>query len=132
MLNITIRTIPHSNHRYPTCGDWQFDPKDPSNRVLTISVSDMDNTLAEFLVAIHELIEAMLCRQDGVTEARVDEFDMNWNKAHIYPEPGDDPEAPYHRQHVLAGTIERLLAQLLGIEWEHYEDLLCRLDMEEA
>ena len=39
-------------------------------------------------------------------------------------EPGDDPRAPYHREHEFAGCVERLLAHELGIDWNDYEDAL--------
>ena len=38
-MKIEIRTIPHEQQRYPTCGDWQFEKPDE----LTIRVSDMGN-----------------------------------------------------------------------------------------
>jgi hypothetical protein len=36
-------------------------------------------------------------------------------------EPGDDPRAPYHKQHVFAENIERLLAAELGVDWSAYD-----------
>jgi hypothetical protein len=35
--------------------------------------------------------------------------------------PGDDPRAPYHKQHVFAENIERLLAAELGVDWSAYD-----------
>ena len=90
------------------------------NGDLLISVSKMSDPRYETLVAAHELIEAMLCRQAGISERAVDAFDRHYEahrKAGDQSEPGDDPRAPYHRQHVAATKIERELAALLGVVW---------------
>jgi hypothetical protein len=35
-------------------------------------------------------------------------------------ELGDDPKAPYHRQHVAAGWFEQKLADFLNVDWGVY------------
>ena len=35
-------------------------------------------------------------------------------------EPGDDPHAPYHKQHQVATTCEKLIAEALEMDWEAY------------
>ncbi len=49
-------------------------------------------------------------------------------EAHRHPdnedEPGDDPTAPYVKQHCLATGIERILAQQWGVVWSEYADEL--------
>ena len=50
---------------------------------------------------IHELTEMVLCIDRGVTFKAVDRFDMEFEGA---GEPGDDPKAPYHREHRLEPT----------------------------
>jgi len=71
----------------------------------------------ELLVALHELVEALLCQQSGVSQERVDAFDKAYEAkrplADKDSEPGDDPAAPYNRQHVIASVTERLAADLL-------------------
>jgi hypothetical protein len=37
-----------------------------------------------------------------------------------YFEPGNDPPAPYHREHVTTTIIEAILAQALGVNLEEY------------
>jgi hypothetical protein len=69
-LRIVIETIPHSQQRYPTVGDWQVDKA----RNLHITVSKMSDQRYEFLIASHELIEAYLARHAGVTQRAVDKF----------------------------------------------------------
>lgn len=121
-MQISIQTIPHQQHRYETVGDWYSDKA--TGRVY-ILVSEMGNWRYELLVAVHELVEAFLCLQDGVTEESVDEFD----KVYTNPdeEPGDSPNAPYQKQHCLATGIERILAACLGVKWSEYENAIERL-----
>jgi hypothetical protein len=117
---ITVRVIPHEHQRYSTAGDWRF----TRNGDLLISVSRMSDPRYETLVAAHELVEAILCRRAGVDERAVDTFDKHYEahrKAGDVSEPGDDPRAPYHRQHVAATEFERQLAVLLGVNWGSYE-----------
>jgi hypothetical protein len=115
-MRIVIQTIPHSAQRYDTCGDWQREGDE-----LRISVSELKDWRLEALVAVHELIEALLCRVDGVTEAEVDHFDFNFKGAE---EPGDDPDAPYYEQHQRASGYERLLAADLQVNWAEYERII--------
>lgn len=123
-MDILIRTIKHEEQRYPTVGDWLFAD---DGSVLTIYVSGMGDTKAEFLVAIHEAIEAMLCRERGISEERVTDFDRTYElrRAHgaiaYQGEPGDHPCAPYRKEHFTATTIERLLAAELNVDWENYD-----------
>lgn len=118
-MNITIEIIPHEKQRYPTVGDWQYD----KNGNLKILVSKMHDERFEMLVAVHELIEVLMCRHDGVSQELVDGFDMEFEKNRKPDgdsEPGDDPAAPYHFQHSLATGIERILAVQLSVPWEDY------------
>ena len=56
-MKITIETIPHNTHRYPTIGDWQFLPAKEGELNLSIKVSDMGDWKLESLIALHELVE---------------------------------------------------------------------------
>jgi len=118
-LIILLEVIPHSHHRYDTVGDWRW-----NNNTLTISVSreaGLKNPDYVTLVFVHEAIEAILCRHDHVSGASVDRFDMNFKGA---GEPGDDPKAPYHRQHEVAMKVEHEVAAALGVDWAAYEKAL--------
>jgi len=120
-MNVKIEIIPHEKQRYPTVGDWVFD--DAGN--LTIYVSKMSDWRREILVAVHELCETAMCKQDGVTQEEVDAFDKAYEANRPEgddSEPGDDPKAPYRRQHFVATNIERTLARELGVDWEDYAD----------
>lgn len=121
-MKITIETIPHTEQRYPTCGDWQF----PIANELNVRVSDMGNDDYAFLVGIHEAIEAWLLRKrcGADAEKAVDAFDMMYeaNRAEgDESEPGDDSSAPYYLEHQIATGIERILAAQLGVDWNEYD-----------
>lgn len=116
---VTVHVIPHTDQRYATSGDWVW--KDDG---LVVTVSDLGDHRFNVLVAAHEVTEALLCRRDGVTEAQVDAFDL----AYKGDEPGDDPSAPYHHQHTEASRIERLLADIMGVDWQEYEEAFEQLE----
>jgi len=135
-MKILIDTIPHTEQRYPTVGDWYFEelqlssnPEDKPEQVLRIRVSEMSDWRHEACVAIHELAEVLMCKQAGITTEQVDFYDKNYEKLRaegLLPdpnsEPGDEPEAPYFRQHVVASAIERLLAGEMEVDWNKYAD----------
>jgi hypothetical protein len=86
-----------------------------------------------FLVALHEMIEYELCRMHGITDSKVVEFDVNFEKERsarlhsIEAEPGDDPRAPYRDEHGFATMIERMVAQKMGVSWSAYEKAILSL-----
>lgn len=125
-MKIIIETIPHETHRYTTVGDWFYDP----DGTLRIKVSDLQDWKREALVAVHELVEVLLCKAQGVSQQDVDKFDLDFEQARLEgneAEPGDDPNAPYKKQHCLATSVERLLAAEMGVDWKTYEEQLCAL-----
>jgi hypothetical protein len=154
-LKIEIVTIPHDQQVYPTVGDWRYlfhincgscgcnwDSNSPepicpkcksgtrTEQFLRISVSQLSSRKYEALIAIHELIEVILCETDGVTQEQVDQFDIAYEKDRQEgdeSEPGDDEKAPYRDQHCFATGIERLLAARLGVCWKEYESELAEL-----
>lgn len=122
-MKINIETIPHNQQRYPTVGDWFWD----ADEVLHIRVSALSDWRREALIAVHELVEVLLCKQDGVTTAEVDSFDKAYEGSRQEgdeSEPGDEPNAPYVRQHCIATGVERILAAGLGVSWKEYEEEL--------
>ena len=115
-MKITIETIPHGDQRYPTVGDYFHD--DDVAQTVHFRVSDLGDWRKEAAVAVHELVEFLLCLNDDVTVAEIDAFDMAYTGD---GEPGDDPAAPYHRQHCFATAVERMLIAALGVPWASYE-----------
>ncbi len=114
-MTTIISTVNAKDQRYPTVGDWQFSPN-----LLKINVSDLGDWRYEFLIGLHEFVEAMLCKRWRVRQQDVDDFDMK--HPDISGEPGDDPRAPYYKQHQIATAVERLVAAELGVNWNAYED----------
>ena len=125
MATFNIQTIPHDAQRYNTIGDYLT-----TDGTTNIKVSAMNDEKLEFLVAVHELIESFLCREAGVTDEEIDAFDLAFEENRALgddAEPGDDPQAPYHRQHQLATEIEKRLADELSVDWEEYSRLVAEL-----
>ena len=113
-MKIEIESIPHAHQRNPNgVGDyWRA-----ADGAVFIRVTKFPDWRYETLVAIHELIEEAVTRHRGIAEPDIQAFDL------AHPElddPGMDPRAPYHREHLLADAIERLVAQALDVDWETY------------
>jgi len=125
-MNIALKSIPHKEQRYETCGDWVFFP----NGSLSITVSDTGNEDHAFLVALHEMVEAWLCQKRGIPEQSITDFDVAYEAARPEgddSEPGDQPDAPYQKEHQFATKIERMMAEELGVDWDEYENALYAL-----
>ena len=123
-LHIYIDTIPHAEQRYPTVGDYWEDALVSGETKREVRVSDMSNEDYEFLVAIHEQIEQHLCKKRGISEQSITDFDVKFENSRTsesLAEPGNHPDAPYHKEHVFATEIERRLAEELGIDWATYD-----------
>lgn len=112
---VSIKTVEHARQRYPTCGDWQF-----LNGGIYVKVSALPDWRYELLVGIHEVVEAALCKHRGISEEAVTAFDVACES----DDPGAQAEAPYHKEHMFAERVERLIAEELGVDWHAYEDAL--------
>lgn len=134
MKRFIIDPIPHKDQNYPSCGDWRGDP----DGSIHIYVSQEMGDDSCFLVAVHELIEVYLLAKRGVTTKEVDRFDIAYEKAHREggkltgkrkkidgvvdeSEPGDDPKAPYFKEHQFATAVEQLVCTQLGISWAQHD-----------
>lgn len=128
-MNIAIKTIPHNDQQYETCGNWWFD----GDGNIEIRVSDTGNWKYEVLVAVHEILEVCLCKDRGIDPRAVDAFDAQYEKERLEgkhadsDEPGDDPAAPYQKEHRFATALEMLFAQQLGVDWLEYEKTIVAL-----
>lgn len=128
-MKIVIETINHKDQRYPTVGDWFYKKDKSGEKVLHIKVSWLPRWEMVALIAVHELVEVLLCKSAGVSQAEVDRFDKEFERArdrgqlaHPDDEPGDNPGAPYKRQHCFATAVERMLCAEMGISWSDYAD----------
>jgi hypothetical protein len=82
-LKIIIETVAHE--RYRTVGDWQVKPDG-----LHVTVSKMSDQRYEFLIGMHEAIEAYLAVHAGISPAAVDKFDEAYESRR---QKGDDKRA---------------------------------------
>lgn len=110
-----------SQMRYKTVGDWysEIDKETNAEKVI-ISTVDMGDMAMNFLVLTHEFVEYMLCNADGISQEAVDEYDFEYQDEQTETELGENEDAPYHKQHMIADGVERILCQLLGVEWNAY------------
>jgi hypothetical protein len=121
ITNIKVYIAAPSEMRYNTAGDWQLMPtpcRPLGEQALLITVAKQEDSRAHMLVAIHELVESLLCIQRGITTEMVDHFDMNVAKTE---DPGTEPNCPYQKEHAFASAIERLIAHEMGINFEKYD-----------
>jgi hypothetical protein len=115
---ITIKFIPHKEQRYDTAGDyWMI--KDN----LQIRISDMKDWRYSYLVLIHELVEIFLCRLAGVNYKDIDAFDLSYKGV----DPGLSKGAPYHKQHMFAMVVERMMSKVMKVKWREYNKVLDNL-----
>lgn len=116
MKSINVKFIEEQDQRYETCGDYWEEPMS-----LEVRVTKYRNNKYAQLILIHELIEMFLCEQRGIKFDDIDEFDRTYAIYDDEGEPGDDPVAPYHKEHVFATKIEKLIAAEMGVDWFEYE-----------
>ncbi len=113
MKKIEMQVIPHQEQRYDTLGDYWEDAEGWHFRV-----SDMGDWRYNFSVLLHEFIEYAIMKHKGITEEEVLAFDLSVKPDSPYvDDPGFDPAAPYHEEHVYADCMERLIAPKLGMNF---------------
>jgi hypothetical protein len=118
---IVIEVIPQSAQRnIHSVGDYEIDEQG----VLQIRVSEMPTLEESMLIAHHEFSEVCQTEHEGIREPDIQAFDLEFErnrKPGDLSEPGDDPLAPYRRQHFRAEINERNLADWLGVDWDLYD-----------
>jgi len=121
-MNIIIKVVPESEQRAEVNGaDWFWDETGD----LQVRVSPLSDWRYEVLLGLHEAVEAIMCKHNGVTQKSVDDFDLEFDKTHAFDvNAGDDPFAPYRHEHCLATAIERILCAELDVVWKTYDDEL--------
>src|SRR5215831_1768460 len=125
---IEYNIVPHRKQRYDTVGDYFYKQSRWHFRI-----SRLKDRRYIVLVFLHEMIEWTLCQLAGIKMKDIDRFDREYERTrhpmganapcgcvHL-EEPGDDPHAPYHAQHVTATACEQLIANAIGVKWDEYE-----------
>jgi hypothetical protein len=119
-MEIVIKFIPHKEQRYETVGDYWED----QDGNLQIRVSEMKNEMYNGMVAVHELVEFLLCRKNGVSEDAITKFDIAFEKKRKkgnVDEPGFDNKAPYRKEHTAATAVEMIMCSATGVSWNNYD-----------
>lgn len=115
---IKINFIPHAIQRYDTAGDYkEFEDS------WYVFVSETEDWRYEFLVLLHELVEMALTKHRGIDWNLIDEWDM-MGPGKDSDDPGAMEDAPYHKEHMQAESIERQVAEMLGVVWDEYQKAL--------
>ena len=118
-MRIIMEIVTAAQARIPgQAGDWFYN--DDGDLIIQVvgeeilpNVPGRITDTEMFLIALHELVEAKLCLNDGVDQDEVDEFDKQYNG---FGEAGDHPAAPYREQHRKAMIVEHLMANWLGVK----------------
>ena len=116
---ITIEAIPHKQQRYETSGDYEEIDEDCTD----ITISELKDWRYEALIAFHELAEYVLTKHRKIPVKKIDSFDIafeNKRKKGNLDEPGDDPKAPYFKEHQFSTKVEKMLAKELKVNWRDY------------
>lgn len=109
MISVRIKTVKPGELPYNRIGDWTWKGKQ-----LIISVQRMKDWKHEFLIAMHELAEAFLCKSAGISEEEIDQFDKEHDGQWI-------PSGPGYKEHLTSTGIESIMAAISGVNWDQYE-----------
>lgn len=112
IFGLSFAVIPLAQMRMHDVGDWLVSP----SGTISVIVADTGSRRYNFLIGLHEAIEAKLCVRHGITQQEVDDWDTKFPML-----GGDSVLAPYHREHVWATRVERIVAILLGVRWQAYD-----------
>ena len=116
MKDINIRFVDDADQRYATVGDYWTTPDS-----LEVRITRMRNDKHAQLILLHELVELFLVLQRNISLQAIDNFDMDYVDE---GEPGDDPAAPYHKEHVFATHIEKRCADEMDVDWDDYDNAI--------
>lgn len=116
-MDIQLKTV--NSQRYDTYGDYF---KKGDKDIITVIDSGID--IYNKLVAIHELIELVCTEYHGIKEEDITKFDIEHSDEE---EPGEHPDSPYRKDHMLAELIERLICNHLDINFKEYNNYLYKV-----
>ena len=117
------RIIRSEFQEYSTCGNYQ----ETDDGLLVIFITEQINQDYVNLIFFHEMIEWWLCKIRKISEESISNFDIEWNRRlstgekGLKDEPGNELNAPYHREHMFATKMEKQLCEQMGLNWKEYE-----------
>jgi len=127
-MNIHILTVPNEeikNRMGFTGADWWFNDNGDLEVRVAAELKDWREAMS---LAIHEAVEALMCKHNGVTVDQVDEFDSKFKDDNeIDVNAGDESDAPYRLEHTYATAVERIMTGVLGVDWKEYDTRLGKL-----
>ena len=125
-INFQYKVIPSTWFDYNSAGNYAVD----LDGNIILFVAKMENELYEDLVKVHEIIEVILILKRGIKISDIDKFDMV-DVFELDQKNSDDPGvsklAPYHKEHMFATKIEKLLCKELELDWETYDQSFDKL-----
>jgi hypothetical protein len=129
-MNINIQVVPNEAIKVRkgfTGADWWVD----SDFNIQVRVaSELTDWREQACLAIHEAAEAIMCLHLGVTVQQVDDYDAKFEREHPgdgTTNVGDLADCPYRLPHNAATAMERVLAGVLDVPWQAYDDRLAAL-----
>ena len=121
--NIVSTTIPHRLQAYDTAGDYYS----IEDKAWIMYISESGDWRYDALVFIHEFVEMCLTKNNNVDWDKITQFDTTGDGQN-HPDPGTLENAPYHNEHMSATAIERLFAEMIGIDFDKYDEHLGNLE----
>lgn len=129
-MNINILTVPNDEIKLRkgfTGADWW---EDEAGDLQVRVAAELTDWKERACLMIHEAVEAIACKHLGVTVQQVDDYDAKFEREH----PGDGTtnvgdlhDCPYRQPHNAATAAERVLATMLDVSWQQYDDRLAAL-----
>jgi hypothetical protein len=124
-MRVLMETVSAGEMPYPTAGEVLWEAPDFLHiKVLEgIESNHPEGLYHALLVGLHEFVEMILCRRQQVSYEEICKWDIDHLDA---DEPGQLPDAPYHRQHMAAENLEQLLAWMLKLNLNEYDEAVQR------
>jgi hypothetical protein len=89
---------------------------------LIIGVKKYKEKKWRYITLIHELIEALLVTDRGILIDSIGEYDEKFIEDKRKGQQGEQKDCPYHKEHMFATKIEKLLAKELNVDYEKYNE----------
>ncbi|RPI19702.1 MAG: hypothetical protein EHM58_00420 [Ignavibacteriae bacterium] len=117
-MKISIITKQQDLLKRPLAGDILKD----ADGTINIQIQELNNDDYEFLLAIHCLIENKLIEKRKIKITDIEDFEKSYYSnskiSGSQDDPGDEPDSPYHKEHIFATYIEMLIAKELNLSWK--------------
>jgi hypothetical protein len=128
MIKTIIKSVYKEAQRYETLGDYYME-----DGIRVFSITKTGNQLYDDLIFIHEFIEEVLTRNNGITEEEILKYDLEFEerikRGEVDPnaEPGEQFDSPYKVQHSVAESVERIMLNHLGEDFIKYNETIMKI-----